>query len=175
MTGRLYRVRQFWKALTAKPTRQGMAEAKQVLPGALYTLFTRLQPSEKAHAIEVFRRVRAESSDHELLVAALMHDIGKIVQPLQLWERVLIVLVQKFQPRTAPPAAGTARKKPTGWTRALVVAEKHPGWGAQLVHKAGASPTVVRLVRRHQDPLTYEPESREDKLLRILQSADNVS
>lgn len=174
MTGWIYRGRQFWQALTAKPTKQGMAEARQVLPGALYTLFTRLQPSEKAHAIEVFRRVREESSDHELLVAALMHDIGKIVQPLQLWERIFIVLVQKFG-RPFSGRSGSAAGTKSSWTRALVVAEKHPAWGAQLVHKAGASQTVVRLIRRHQDPLMYEPENREDKLLKILQSADNLS
>lgn len=171
MSDFLYRGRQFWQALTAKPTRQGILEARQVLPGSMYTLFTRLQPSEKAHAIEVFRKVRAESDDHELLVAALMHDIGKIVQPLQLWERVLIVLVQKFRKIRKTENPGKAAP----WARALVIAEKHPAWGAQLVRKAGGSQTIVRLVRRHQEPLTHTPETREDRLLKILQAADNGS
>ena len=175
MSSWLYRGRQFWQALTARPTKQGMAEVRQVLPSAMFTLFTRLQMSEKAHAIKVFRTVKEESSDHELLVAAIMHDIGKILHPLKLWERVLIVLVQKYQKlRPTQPNNASDDEAPT-WARALVVAEKHPAWGAQLVHKAGASPTVVTLVRRHQEPLTYEPETRVDTLLKILQNADNFS
>lgn len=171
MTDLMYRGRQFWQALTAKPTRQGMAEARQVLPGPMYALFTRLQPSEKAHAITVLRKVREESEDHELLVAALMHDIGKIVQPLRTWERVLIVLVQQFR-----KLRGTQTTQTTApWARALVIAEKHPVWGAQLVRKAGGSQTIVRLVRRHQEPVLHAPKTREDRLLSILQAADNVS
>ncbi len=175
MSGLIYRGRQFWQALTARPTKQGMEEARQVLPGPLFALFTRLQPSEKAHAIHVFRLVKEASTDHELLVAALLHDIGKIVQPLEVWERVLIVLARNFQKLTRTGPYGKRKMKPSTWARALIVAEKHPIWGAQLVRKAGASQTVVRLIRRHQDRLVYEPETREDRLLKILQAADNIS
>ena len=65
--------------------------------------------------------------------------------------------------------------KPTGWTRGLIIAEKHPAWGAQLAHRAGASPTAVRLIRRHQDPYPLSDEKREDRLLAILQRADRAN
>ena len=177
MTGWLYRVRQFRQALNAKPSSGDMAEVRQALPTTLYALFTRLQPSEKAHAIQVYRRVKTESSDPDLLIAALMHDIGKIMQPLKTWERALIVLVQNsfLEKWLAPPAGESTDDRQRGWLRALIVAEKHPVWGAQLVRKAGASPVVVRLIRRHQDALSQPPENREEELLRILQTADNLS
>jgi putative nucleotidyltransferase with HDIG domain len=175
--GIFYRGRQFWRALTAKPTRSAMAEAQAFLSPELYTLFTRLQPSEIAHAIAVFKKVQEESDDPDLLTAALLHDIGKIVAPLALWERVFIVVARRFGfgKRLDPLVKDTMDARPTGWTRGLVIAEKHPAWGAQLAHRAGASQTVVRLIRRHQDPYPLSDEKREDRLLGILQNADKAS
>jgi len=177
MTNWLYRGRQFWRSLTAKPARKGMAEARLILSPSLYGLFTRLQPSEKAHAIEVLHSVREQSEDADLLAAALLHDIGKIIQPLKTWERALIVLARPARVHGVidPLVDETTPEKPQGWARALVVAEKHPAWGAQLARKAGASQTLVQLIRRHQDPLPAEPVSRIDALLALLQEADDRS
>ena len=170
--GMVYRGRQFWRGLRARPSKQGMAEAQSALPPELYTLFARLQPSELSHAINVFRSVRQQSEDPDLLAAALLHDVGKIVVPLGVWEKVFIVLVRRLGLRRFFESEEALDSKPTGITRGLVVAERHPAWGAQLVHRAGANRTVVHLIRRHQDPLPPDPESREDQLLAFLQAAD---
>jgi hypothetical protein len=172
--GIFYRFRQFSRGLRAKPTRQGMTEAQEILSPDLYAQFIRLQPSELAHTINVFRAVREESDDPDLLAAALLHDVGKIVVPLGIWEKVFIVVVRnlglrKFFDRFN---RGNLNAKPTGFARGLVVAERHPSWGAQLAHRAGANRMVVQLIRRHQDPLPPDPEKREDVLLAILQAAD---
>lgn len=152
-----------------------MAEAQEVLSPELYTLFARLQPSELAHTVNVFRSVREQSDDPDLWAAALLHDVGKVVVPLGVWEKVFIVLVRRlgFERFFDRFNRGALDARPTGFARGLVVAERHPGWGAQLAHQAGAGQTVVRLIRRHQDPLPPDPESREDRLLAILKTADN--
>jgi hypothetical protein len=152
-----------------------MAEAQAALSPELYTLFSRLQPSELAHSINVFRSVRQQSEDPDLLAAALLHDVGKIVVPLGLWEKVFIVLVRKFGLQRFFESEESLDSKPAGPARGLVVAERHPAWGAQLAHRAGANRTVVQLIRRHQDPLPPEPESREDELLAILKAADEAN
>jgi hypothetical protein len=172
--GIFYRTRQFWRGLRARPTKQGMAEAQAALPPELYTLFARLQPSELAHSINVFRSVRTQSEDPDLLAAALLHDVGKIVVPLGLWEKVFIVLVRKLGLRGFFDRfnRGALDAKPSGFARGLVVAERHPAWGAQLANQAGASRMVVQLIRRHQDPLPPDPDKREYQLLSILRAAD---
>jgi hypothetical protein len=62
--------------------------------------------------------------------------------------------------------------------RAFVVAERHPGWGAEMVAEAGASRMVVALIRRHQDDLDGlrgQGSALEQELLRKLQSVDDHS
>lgn len=59
------------------------------------------------------------------------------------------------------------------WRRAFVVARQHPSWGAQMATEAGATPLTVSLIRRHQDVLLKGSEDFEDRMLRLLQSADH--
>jgi hypothetical protein len=64
--------------------------------------------------------------------------------------------------------------EPYGWKRAFVVAAKHAEWGADMASKAGASPLVVSLIRRHRDEISQMIDL-ENGLLTSLQRADNES
>ena len=56
-----------------------------------------MQSSEQAHAVSVYRQLVAQGeTSSDLLAAALLHDVGKSLSPLRLWERVLIVLARVF-------------------------------------------------------------------------------
>ncbi len=166
MSSLVYRSRQFWLALTA---RRGGLPADQIglyLSPTQQTLFRRLQPAEQAHAWLVLKRLQESGQeDPDLLAAALLHDIGKIIAPLSIWERVLIVLGQRLFPRRA---AAWGQGQPRGLRRAFVVAAQHAHWGADLAARAGASARTVALIRRHQDSA-----SAGDRLLAALQAADN--
>ncbi len=171
----IYRARQFWAALTAAPTPADLAAAQRVLAPALMDLFKRMQASEQAHSLDVYYRLlRLGEQDGDLLAAALLHDVGKTCYPLHTWERVVIVVARALFPgRVKTWGQHTAR----GWRRAFVVAEKHAAWGAALAAEAGASPLVVELIRRHQDPRPANPAlaGRADDLLRLLQQCDDES
>ncbi len=52
-----YRVRQFWHALTARPTPEDLALARQALSPAQMELFLQLQPSEQAHSLKIYRQL----------------------------------------------------------------------------------------------------------------------
>jgi len=171
----IYRARQFWAALTAAPKPADLVAVKRVLAPALMDLFRRMQASEQVHSLEVYYRLLNQGEqDDDLLIAALLHDVGKTCYPLHLWERVGIVLGKAFFPRQVKAwGKGEAR----GWRRALVVAENHAAWGAAMAADAGASPRVVELIRRHQEPL---PENaaltgRTECLLKQLQQFDDES
>lgn len=167
-----YRVQQFWDSLRLSPGAEEISEARQVLSPALMDLFRRMQPGEQAHSLKVFRSlVRDGADDIDLLQAALLHDVGKSLHPLWLWERVLIVLAKAVFPAQAWRwGQGAAR----GWRRALVVAQQHPEWGARLAEEAGASPRAVALIRRHQEPSGGVVSINDiDHLLRMLQACDN--
>ncbi len=167
-----YRLRQFRLALTARPDPLQLDETRRLLTPAQYTLFTRLQPSEQAHAIAVLQKVREDDSHPDLLTAALLHDIGKIVHPLKLWERIYIVLTPKTRGAAGPRATQKGSRPLRGPLR---VAAEHPAWGADLARRAGASPLAVNLIRRHQTHPNGKPMNLEDRLLALLQAADDAS
>jgi hypothetical protein len=163
-----YRSRQFWNALTG--TRSSV-ETEVLLPHlspAQIVLFRRMQKSEQVHACRMLEHLIAGGhTDPDLLSAALLHDVGKILYPPTLFERVIVVLGKHIFGKSA---ARWQEGKPTGPRRPFVVAAQHPAWGADLSSQAGASPRTVQLIRRHHDPF-----STDDPLLVALQEADNIN
>jgi hypothetical protein len=162
-----YRIDQFRRALRAAPDPVPAAALQPYLTPPQAALFLRMQPSEQAHAYRVLQRLAAVGqNDPHLLAAALLHDVGKILYPLNLLERALIVLGKKFLPRLVQR---WGNGKPLGLFRPFVVAAQHPAWGADLAAAAGASTRTCNLIRRHQDV-----PSASDALLAALQAADDT-
>jgi hypothetical protein len=148
-----------------------------ILTQAQINLFECLQPSEQAHSLEIYHSLLdAHETNHDLLVAALLHDTGKSRFPLRIWERVVIVLCKRLFPAKVQD---WGRASPQSWKRPFVIAEQHPTWGAELAQQAGASALAVSLIRRHQEPLAFDGDpallSLEDRLLITLQHYDNES
>ena len=161
-----YRSRQFLSA--------SFQSHKPVESDALYpylspvqiALFRQMQLSEQVHAFQVYERLKVGGQpDCDLLAAALLHDVGKTLFPLSLWERVRIVLGRYLFPKAA---RRWGEGQPRGLQRPFVVAAHHAGWGADLAARAGASARTVELIRRHHDP-----SPADDPLLAALRQADD--
>jgi hypothetical protein len=168
-----YRARQFWNA-ALRPEIQVTNEA--VLPylsSAQLTLFRQLQPSEQVHAYKVLSHlVKSGQADPDLLKAALLHDVGKILSPLSIFDRVIIVMGRYLFPKAARRwGDGT----PHGLRRPFVVSACHAEWGADLIEHAGTSSLTVELVRFHQNLSNPNPVSHNEQLLALLQAADDGS
>jgi hypothetical protein len=145
-----YRVRQFWHAIFARPTPEDLSLARSVLTIPQMRLFEQLQPSEQVHSINICRRlIQQGETQPDLLVAALLHDVGKSRYPLHAWDRALIVMANAIFPEKTKT---WGQGQPQGWQRAFVVAQRHPTWGAEMAAGAGASPLTVTIIQRHQDP-----------------------
>ncbi len=175
--GSLYRVRQFLFALAAAPSAEDMEQIAQLLSPDQVMLFQCMQRSEQAHSIRIYRQLCEQGeANRDLLVAALLHDVGKSCHPLRLWERVEIVFVKWLAPDKIREW-GCA--EPSGWKRPFVVAEQHAVWGAQMAAQVGSTPLVVALIHQHQN--AYQPNmqfvgksaSQYEALLRRLQLLDN--
>jgi hypothetical protein len=166
-----YRARQFFLALWARLKPERLELARQLLTPAQFELFQRLQPSEMVHALSVCQHLRDQGyHNHDLLVAALLHDIGKARYPLHLWERVVVVLGSRFFPHQA---AHWGDGPPQGWRRPFVIAARHPAWGEEMAAEVGASPLSLALIRHHQDTAPGELGLGERGLLSALQAVDN--
>lgn len=167
-----YRARQFWRALRPSTiTPQERDTLQNLLSPSLLRLFEGMSPADQAHSLDIYRRLLQQGeNDPHLLVAALLHDVGKSRYPFSPLERVLVVLVQAFAPRLAQAWGQSA---PRSWKRPFVVAAQHAEWGAQMAADAGASPLTVALIRYHQEALLREPQDRLEGYLRRLQMLDN--
>lgn len=179
-TSRLfYRTRQFWQAISTRSSQVDLELITSILTPSQMSLFNQMQASEQVHSLMVFRILTSqEEQNTDLLVAALLHDVGKIRAPLRLWERVLIVLVRVICPGCIHKWGSAPSEGSLGWRRTFVVAEQHPQWGAELAAQCGTSALAVELISRHQEQLTPSQgsgSSMEDSLLRKLQAVDNNS
>lgn len=128
------------------------------------TLFLSMTPRDQQHCLNVYRHLREEGhEDDALLVAALLHDIGK--GEVALWHRVTFVLLESGAPgllqRYTSPGAGR------GWRQALYRCLHHPRLGAQMAREAGCSEQVVALIG------TSDDDTADERLL-ALHAADDA-
>lgn len=167
-----YRLWQFWQIVTAVPLEPAArAEVAAILSAQELALFDRFSLNDQWHSYRVMKVLR-EAGHHQpaLLVAALLHDVGKTKLSLSIWQRSLIVLVSLLLPRQA---AVWGQGEAVGWKRPFVVKAQHPAWSAAMATAAGSLPQAIELMRRHQDPIAPNDTSEEATLLRLLQWADD--
>ena len=166
-----YRVRQFLRALTAPLAGVDREAVAAVLSPAQQTLFFRMPPADRRHGLEVYRAlVERGVGSRDLLVAALLHDVGKAAASPPLWVRVAVVLLERFGPRLLDRMS---EGEPEGWRRAFAVYRRHAEIGAEWAAEAGCSPLTVALIRHHHGP-GEGLDGRERELLRLLQEADGT-
>ena len=175
----LYRIRQFWRAFSAQTSPLELERALGRLNPEQRELFTQLQPAEKSHALAMFHRLLEQGENQpDLLMAALLHDIGKLHYRLNPMQRAMVVLVKAINPTQSRrwgsiPPNGWDRLP--GWRKAFIVAEQHAGWGAAMARKSGVSPLTENLIREHHYPHRHEASAVENSLLRKLWVVDNES
>lgn len=174
-----YRLKQGGRALVSPFQRVDLGEAAEVLSPPLLALFMRMRRSEQLHCLRVMRRLRRQGhTDQRLLTAALLHDVGKSRSSFGLLDRVLVVIVGWLFPRrskrwgTIDPSEYWLLRS---WRRPFIVKQQHATWSAEDMLSAGASPMSVALACRHDERLRGEPDGEEDRLLMLLQEADEHS
>lgn len=169
--GLAYRVQQFVRVMSARPDAAERDRALAVLDPPLAELFLQMSLSDQAHALRVFAVLQDyDIKDPDLLAAALLHDVGKSIHQPSVLDRVIVVLTNPLFPRKV---VQWGESEPKGWRRPFTIAAQHARWGADLVAAHGASPLLVELIHRHQEPPTPEPQSTADYLLVDLRRADS--
>lgn len=132
--------------------------------------FLTLPPFDQQHLLRVAGFLRARGvDDPDVIVAGLLHDIGKVdgVHQVRFLDRVGKVLLKRISPRTLQRVANSY---PNTWFAGLALTVRHPEIGAEIANGLGCSERTCWLIRYH------EAESDlGDTDLALLQAADFAS
>jgi predicted HD phosphohydrolase len=150
----LYRSRQFFRSVGVSIGAEERAELARRLNAEQQRLFYAMTARDQRHCLDVFHALQRDGHDDpELLLAALLHDVGK--GRVRLWHRVVYVLIHALSPRLLRRLASDSGG---GWRRALASFSDHSRQGAALVEATGAPQAVVALVRLHcGDEIAADP------------------
>jgi predicted HD phosphohydrolase len=159
----LYRSRQFFRSVGASLSAEDRAEVAQRLNAEQQRLFYAMTARDQRHCLDVFHALQRDGHDDpDLLLAALLHDVGK--GPVRLWHRVAYVLIRALSPRLLRRLSSDSG---SGWRQALASFSDHSRRGAVLVETTGAPEAVVALVRLHSGD-----EIGADPRVALLRAAD---
>jgi hypothetical protein len=164
------RIRQGFQALRPTSTPAHDAILTAILTPEQRTAFLRLSRFDQTHLCRVYEVLREQGEDDpDVLVAALLHDLGKASSEgnVRLLHRVARVLLARSVPsilnRLARPPASR-------WRTGFVLAVHHAQLGAELAERLGCSPRTCWLIAHHEDnPLP------DDLQLRHLVAADHAA
>lgn len=125
---------------------------------------------DQQHLCRVANHLRAQGvTDPDVLVAGLLHDIGKSDgnTHVRLTDRIAKVLLKRVSPRTLRTVAAAY---PHGRFSGLALTVLHPEIGAEAARRMGCSERTCWLIRHHE-----EDSDLGDPGLRQLQAADFAS
>lgn len=151
-----YRLRQVYQQLGFVPplTREDYAEVELWLPPSALPLFRQMSIADQQHSLRVCRGLQARGcQEHDMLAAALLHDVGKAQGRVPFWTRPVIVIGKLLAPAiltklVVEPQHSEMQKLPH-WRRQLSYAWWHAEVGAELAAAAGLSEQAVLYIRTH--------------------------
>ncbi len=172
-----YRIGQLSRALAPWVAAHDRAFARAVLTSVQLAAFRLMSPADQRHAVRVARRLLDEGlHDPDLLVAALLHDLGKVdptgLGRVRLAHRVAKILLVKLAPGlwlrvSVPPGRGPLR--------GCYLLRHHPTLGATWAARLGVSDRACALIAAHQDDSAVREVSDAEfrRLLARLQDVDD--
>lgn len=159
----LTRIRQGLRALRPRATPPLPERFARDLPAPVVATWDALSTYDRRHVIAVANDLEDAGHPPHLVLAGLLHDIGKVGR-VTVVDRTASVLLGRLAPGIRERLA--ARPRPLPGLDGLHLLLHHAERGADLLASAGVPADVVWLVRHHE----REFDSTD---LRALQAADH--
>jgi HD-like signal output (HDOD) protein len=167
-----YRLKQLFKALFGKVELHEYSWLERVLTPDELALFCKQTLTEQRHALDVANDILNHKADIEkvygsnvyddLLLAALLHDCGKSLIKLHLWQRIIIATFGYLPSKLREKIVNNNNFL----SKTLIIYKQHPAWGKWLASKAKMNENIQELILNHHTPgnqleqLLYEADNR---------------
>ena len=148
----VYRIGQFGRGLVPWVPARDRALAAAVLTARQFAAFRLMALADQRHAVRVARSLLAGGArDPDLIVAALLHDLGKVdpqgLGRVTVAHRVANVLLARLSPGTWTRLSATSRP---GFARGCYLLQHHPALGAAWAADLDVSPRARTLIAAHE-------------------------
>jgi putative nucleotidyltransferase with HDIG domain len=171
-----HRFNQFFFALTSRISDDDRAFVRKHLTIEETALFEQLPDDIKKHSIDISRKLLDVAHGHTkeinqkvLVRAGLLHDIGKGLVRLSVFDRVHLVLLRRLvRPLYDKLASYGGGEGSRGVFRKFYVHKEHASIAAKLLEGAGTEGKVVSIIRSHTAPA----EADDPKELILLRKVD---
>lgn len=160
-----HRIKQFFLYFNFKITKEDTDFIHKYLSYDQIQLFKKLKVCEQKHSINVAKSVeqiceeQALKNKDQLVLASLLHDIGKIEYSLNLIDKSILVILDKI-------FRGKLKKYKN--IKAIDIYYNHPEKGYNILKNIGINNRVLYLVKNH-----HNNNITEDKELNILKKIDD--
>lgn len=128
------------------------ARFRRHLPGAVVAQWRALASYDQRHLIAVAATLAASNHPEPVVLAGLLHDIGKAGR-ITVVDRVAHVLLGRLAPDLRDRLA--RRHRPLPGLNGLHLLLRHAAAGADALERAGMPAEVVWLVRHHERDLPH--------------------
>lgn len=172
----IQRIRQFYRAIMAELTPADRMYIDEHLEPSVRQLYYAMHPADQVHALNVARTAVVLAKDHGLSVpdqaflirCALLHDVGRRKGDMDVWGKVLAVLVHHFLPARLNRWQKMARHSWLDYPgHALYVYVHHPAIGAARLKAIGCC-READVIRQHHE----RPKPEDSQVLILLRIAD---
>ncbi len=171
------RIHQFISAITARLSSEEIDFIRRTLPDESLPLFFAMHPADQMHCYRVamtalrLQKDLGEGDGALLVRAALLHDIGRKKGELDIWGKVLTVLLVHFFPKFSQRVARRGASAPCPKLfRLLYIYFQHPSIGAQQLKTIGLDAEAALVAHHHASP------SIDDSIeLTLLRQADELN
>jgi putative nucleotidyltransferase with HDIG domain len=169
------RVLQFFRAVTARMNENEVEWVRNQLPVSAQELFFSMHVADQRHALNTAREIKRlyfalSASEQDglqldfLIRCALLHDVGRKKGMLDVWGKVLTVLLVYFFP-----------KRSQRWSEGnsfighmLYIYFHHPSIGAEALRRIGMKEEAEVIARHHS-----AETANDDAALKLLRIADD--
>ncbi len=167
----MYRIQQFFKSLFVTKAMVDMEFVREHLTSAQEGVFLRMQAYDRYHSVLFAKTLitNVYRVQEDLIVAALLHDVGKSRYPINSFHRMGAVVARKFAPALMEKEDN---QEVTFLNRTVLVSNHHAEWSEEMARIAGVSELTAWIIAHHEDETLDESHPWHDFLATFIKYDD---